>query len=183
MKKLLSLLLALALLLALIGCTQAESPSTSGVVDSTGAITDNGEITEDGIYTTKEDVGLYIHLYGHLPSNFITKAEANTYGWSAGALDYYAYGMCIGGDVFYNREGLLPAKEGRTFTECDIDTLHGNTRGAKRIVFSNDGLVYYTEDHYASFELLYGQEVLDADAALAEATAGQSEQPATGGGT
>ena len=63
----------------------------------------------------------------------------------------------IGGSRFGNYEGLLPEAEGRTYTECDIDTLGAEKRGAKRIVFSNDGLIYYTDDHYASFTLLYGE--------------------------
>ena len=113
---------------------------------------------EDGTYTTKEDVALYIHLYGHLPQNFITKKEAEKLGWPGGSLEPYAPGMCIGGSRFGNYEGLLPEAEGRTYTECDIDTLRAEKRGAKRIVFSNDGLIYYTEDHYATFELLYGEE-------------------------
>lgn len=70
----------------------------------------------------------------------------------------YAPGKCIGGSRFGNYEGLLPEADGRTYTECDIDTLGADSRGAKRIVFSNDGLIYYTEDHYKSFELLYGEE-------------------------
>ena len=113
---------------------------------------------EDGTYTTKEDVALYIHLYGHLPDNFLTKKEAEKLGWPGGSLEPYAPGMCIGGSRFGNYEGLLPEAEGRTYTECDIDTLGAEKRGAKRIVFSNDGLIYYTEDHYKSFELLYGEE-------------------------
>ena len=115
-------------------------------------------IDEDGSYTSKEDVALYIHTYGHLPENFITKKEAQALGWSGGSLEPYAPGKCIGGSRFGNYEGLLPAADGRTYTECDIDTLGANSRGAKRIVFSNDGLVYYTGDHYESFELLYGEE-------------------------
>ena len=115
-------------------------------------------LPEDGTYTTKEDVALYIHLYGHLPDNFLTKKEAEKLGWPGGSLEPYAPGMCIGGSRFGNYEGLLPEAEGRTYTECDIDTLGAESRGAKRIVFSNDGLIYYTEDHYASFELLYGEE-------------------------
>ena len=115
-------------------------------------------IAEDGIYTTKDDVALYIHTYGHLPQNFMTKSEARKLGWEGGGLDDYAEGMCIGGDYFGNREGLLPEKDGRGYTECDIDTLHADSRGAKRIVFSNDGLIYYTDDHYESFTLLYGDE-------------------------
>ncbi len=112
----------------------------------------------DGSYTTKEDVALYIHLYGKLPSNFITKSEARKLGWKSGSLERYAPGKCIGGDTFGNREGLLPKASGRTYKECDIDTLGKSSRGAKRIVFSNDGLIYYTDDHYESFTLLYGEE-------------------------
>ena len=115
-------------------------------------------LPEDGTYTTKEDVALYIHLYGHLPDNFLTKKEAEKLGWPGGSLEPYAPGMCIGGSRFGNYEGLLPEADGRTYTECDIDTLGAEKRGAKRIVFSNDGLIYYTEDHYKSFELLYGEE-------------------------
>lgn len=112
---------------------------------------------EHGSYTKKDDVLAYLIAYGRLPENFITKDEARKLGWSGGGLDEYAYGMCIGGDRFGNREGLLPEKSGRSYTECDVDTLHKSARGAKRIVFSNDGLIYYTSDHYESFTLLYGE--------------------------
>ena len=115
------------------------------------------KIDEDGAYTSKEDVALYLHTYGRLPSNFITKSQAEKLGWSGGGLEKIASGKCIGGDRFGNYEGLLPKKSGRTYTECDIDTLGKSSRGAKRIVFSNDGLIYYTEDHYESFTLLYGE--------------------------
>ena len=113
-------------------------------------------IDENGTYTSKEDVALYIRTYGKLPSNFITKKEAESLGWSGGSLEPYAPGKCIGGSRFGNYEGLLPEAKGRTYTECDIDTLGASSRGAKRIVFSNDGLIYYTDDHYESFTLLYG---------------------------
>ena len=106
-------------------------------------------------YTTKEDVALYIHTYGCLPDNFITKKEARALGWEGGGLEDYAPGKCIGGDHFGNYEGLLP--EDRDYRECDIDTLGKSSRGVKRIVFSDDGLIYYTDDHYESFELLYGE--------------------------
>ena len=125
---------------------------------ATPAPTEEAAVREDGVYTTKEDVALYIHLYGHLPANFITKDEAEDLGWSGGSLEPYAPGCSIGGDRFGNREGLLPRQKGRTYTECDIDTMGARSRGAKRIVFSNDGLIYYTGDHYASFTLLYGEE-------------------------
>lgn len=112
-------------------------------------------IAEDGHYSTKDDVALYIHIYGRLPDNFITKGEARALGWEGGSVEDYAPGCSIGGDRFGNYEGMLPAGK---YTECDIDTLGRSSRGAKRIVFSNDGRIYYTEDHYESFELLYGEE-------------------------
>ena len=136
--------------------------------ETAGAPTDESSITgvppdtqtpdERGSYTSKEDVALYLHLYGRLPDNFMTKTEARALGWEGGSLEPYAPGMCIGGDRFGNYEGLLPEKDGRSYTECDIDTLGEDSRGPKRIVFSNDGLIFYTDDHYESFELLYGEE-------------------------
>lgn len=115
-------------------------------------------LDENDEYTSAADVALYLHLYGHLPQNFITKKDARALGWNGGGLDDYANGKCIGGDRFGNYEGLLPDAPGREYHECDIDTLHAASRGAKRIVYSNDGLIYYTEDHYESFILLYGEE-------------------------
>ena len=129
-----------------------EEPSTPDEEPSAPAV------SEDGWYSSKEDVALYIHLYGHLPDNYITKREAQELGWSGGSVERYAgEGTAIGGSRFGNYEGLLPEAEGRTYTECDIDTVGTSSRGAKRVVFSNDGLIYYTGDHYESFELLYGE--------------------------
>ncbi|MBQ5951153.1 MAG: ribonuclease [Lachnospiraceae bacterium] len=121
--------------------------------------TTEAAIAEDGRYSSKEDVALYLHTYGHLPSNFITKRDAEKLGWvaSKGNLWKVTDHMSIGGDTFSNREGRLPTKKGRKYYECDID-YRGGSRGAKRIVFSNDGLIYYTNDHYETFELLYGNE-------------------------
>jgi hypothetical protein len=115
-------------------------------------------IDENGSYDDKENVALYIHTYGKLPPNYITKAEAQDLGWEGGSVERYAPGKCMGGMKFGNYEGLLPKKNGRQYYECDIDTLGESSRGAKRIVYSNDGLVYYTDDHYESFTLLYGEE-------------------------
>ena len=119
-------------------------------------------IDEDGHYTSKEEVALYIHTYGKLPSNYISKDEAEDLGWKkkdgeAGQLHVVAPGMSIGGSYFGNYEGLLPEKKGRKYYECDINYVKGN-RGAERIVYSNDGLIFYTGDHYESFEQLYPQE-------------------------
>ena len=123
--------------------TQAEAPETEA------------SVTEDGEYTSKEEVAEYIHLYGHLPDNFITKKEAKALGWEGGdSLGRLAPGKSIGGDRFGNYEGQLPDRKGRKYTECDID-YKGKKRNAKRIIFSNDGLIFYTEDHYKTFEQLY----------------------------
>ena len=112
-------------------------------------------IDENGYYYSKDDVALYIRTYGHLPSNFITKSEAEDLGWTGGSIERYKKGAAIGGDRFSNYQGLLPKAKGRTYTECDIDTKGRNSRGAKRIVFSNDGLIFYTDDHYESFTQIY----------------------------
>ena len=126
--------------------------------DGSGSSNADGkpDVTEDGTYTSKEDVAEYIHLFGHLPDNFITKNEAKDLGWvsSWGNLDDVAPGKSIGGDYFGNYEGQLPAKKGRKYYECDID-FTGGYRSEKRIIFSNDGLIFYTEDHYETFEQLY----------------------------
>lgn len=116
------------------------------------------KLDEDGVYDSKEDVALYIFTYNKLPSNYVTKGEARKAGWTGGSVEPYFPNCCIGGDSFANREGLLPKKSGRKYYECDIDTLGRKTRGDKRIIYSNDGLIYYTDDHYESFTLLYGEE-------------------------
>lgn len=142
--------------------TAAPAAETSVFTAPSPAPTDSPAptpaIDEDGVYTSKDDVALYLHTYGHLPSNFITKKEAQALGWPGGDLRPYAPGKCIGGDYFGNYEKLLPTKRGRSYYECDIDTLNRRSRGAKRIVFSDDGLIYYTDDHFETFTLLYGGE-------------------------
>ena len=141
------------------GCSQVlNTAQTSQVLYETETETITEMLAEDGVYTSKEDVALYIHLYGKLPENFITKKEAKALGWEGGSLEPYAPGKSIGGDRFGNYEGILPEEDGVTYKECDIDTMGADQRGAKRIVFSNEGAVYYTEDHYKSFERLYGEE-------------------------
>jgi len=175
MKKLTALLLALLLTFSLVSCSsesgssapQQEAAATEEAVSTEETVAPEAAepeelqeetIPEYGSYTTAEDVALYIYTYGCLPENFITKKEARKLGWEKGSLEPYAPGMCIGGDHFGNYEGLLPEADGREYTECDIDTLGAKSRGAKRIVFSNDGLIYYTPDHYESFVLMYGEE-------------------------
>ena len=166
------LLTAVLALFLLSGCgasqAQAKSDnknnkaeSTVSVAANTPAQTESGNaksgltVDENGTYTSKDEVALYIHTYGHLPSNFITKKDAQNEGWPGhGSLGKCLPGMSLGGTRFGNYEGALPEKDGRVYYECDID-YDGGSRNAKRIVYSNDGLVFYTEDHYATFEQLY----------------------------
>jgi guanyl-specific ribonuclease Sa len=134
------------------GLQQIEAEPESEIEADTEPEEVTPAIDEDGSYTTKEDVALYIHTYGRLPSNFITKKEAEKLGWSGGSLEPYAPGKCIGGSYFGNYEGILPDGD---YKECDIDTLGQKKRGAKRIIYSDDGRIYYTDDHYESFTQLY----------------------------
>ena len=167
------LVFLVSLLLLLAGCGAVDSyetKSSSSQTDETQAeqaeqveqtesddADESAVIDEDGSYTSKDEVALYIHTYGHLPDNFVTKDEAEDAGWKTEGLDIdeACPGKSIGGDRFGNREGLLPNAKGRTWYECDIDYRGGRSRGPKRIVYSSDGLIYYTEDHYESFEQLY----------------------------
>lgn len=179
MKKLLSLLLALSLIFSFTACADLGVISSEDgpvqiyyedfdvVPEDTEEVPEDSEISpedtedllpEDGWYYSAEDVALYLVTYGYLPSNFITKDEARDLGWEGGSVEKYAPGFAIGGDKFGNREGLLPKADGRQYYECDIDTDGASSRGAKRLVFSNDGLIFYTDDHYESFTLLYGEE-------------------------
>lgn len=175
-KKLLSFLLMLSVLLVpiLTGCTQDEADAAVGILnavleqtqteeqeaqdESQSGPSDSSEteaqpLDPDGSYTDEEDVAAYLNTYGELPGNFITKKEAQALGWdsSKGNLQEVAPGKSIGGDRFGNYEGRLP--EGK-WTECDVN-YHGGYRGGERLVFSEDGAIYYTDDHYETFERLY----------------------------
>lgn len=116
---------------------------------------DEPYLDPDGAYTSKDDVALYLYLYGELPDNFITKNEARDLGWPGGSLEPYAPGKSIGGDYFGNYEGKLPKRKGLQYHECDIDTMGRKSRGSKRIIYGTDGSIYYTDDHYESFTQLY----------------------------
>lgn len=134
----------------------SKPTETPAPTDSPAPTPTEAPVAEDGVYDGKEDVALYLHLYGHLPSNYITKKTAQSLGWPGGYLEPYAPGKCIGGDRFGNYEKLLPSAKGRIYYECDVGTLGKRSRGEKRIIYSSDGLIYYTDDHYNSFTLLYG---------------------------
>lgn len=149
MRRILALLLALLLLLALPAWAEA-------LVNGNTAINENVTVEYGGSYSGKEEVALYLYAFCELPVNYITKAEARRLGWDnrQGNLWDVAYGKSIGGDVFGNREGLLPDARGRTWYECDVN-YKGGYRGGERLLFSSDGLICYSGDHYKSYELLY----------------------------
>jgi hypothetical protein len=103
---------------------------------------------------TKETVVVaYLKKEGKLPDCYITKAEAKSKGWepSKGNLCEVLPGRAIGGDVWTNRQESLPSKQGRIYLEADLNYNCGN-RNADRVVFSNDGLIFVTHDHYKSFQ-------------------------------
>jgi hypothetical protein len=142
-------LLAATMSLSLVACNGSTPQQTSDPSLTTTTI------SRDGSYTSKEDVSLYLHTYGKLPSNFISKTKARDAGWDPqkGNLDEVCPGKSIGGSIFYNDDHALPDAPGRTWHECDIN-YQGGHRGPERIVYSTDGLVYYTPDHYKTFEQL-----------------------------
>jgi guanyl-specific ribonuclease Sa len=170
MESLRRLLLSLAAALLLAGCMHVPSASStapsfaaaSAAAETvsaapTAAGSSEAAIAEDEICDSKDEVALYLETYWHLPSNYMTKQDARAQGWEGGALSRVIPGKCIGGDVYSNYEGTLPEKKGRTYYECDIDTLGKKKRGARRIIWSSDHLIYYTSDHYDTFTLLYGE--------------------------
>lgn len=153
-KKLLSLLLIFTITFSLFGCSIESIVELPNVDVNEETIQE--AVSEDGIYTTPEEVAEYIHIYEKLPSNYLTKKQAMDLGWesSKGNLWDVTDKGVIGGDKFGNREGLLPKEKGRTWYECDVN-YEGGYRGGERIVYSSDGLIFYTDDHYKSFEQLY----------------------------
>ena len=151
MKRLLALFLAWLMLLS------SFALADYGVLVEDGyAVSDDAAVEWGYDYFAPDDVALYLYAFGELPPNYLTKNEAEDLGWksSKGNLWDIGRGLCIGGDKFGNREKLLPAKSGRQYYECDVN-YDGGYRGSERIVFSDDGLIYYTGDHYESFTLLY----------------------------
>ena len=136
--------------------TRAAKKSATATRASERGTEAGAGIREDGSYTSRDEVALYLHTYGKLPKNFISKKDAEEQGFRFGEGDFgEAFpGMSVGGSRFGNYEGQLPEKAGRRYYECDID-YQGGRRNAKRLVYSNDGLIFYTDDHYKSFTQLY----------------------------
>ena len=150
MKKRLCILL-LFLLFLLLTLLPAFSEA---LVEGDVAITDTFCVEYGETYSSPEEVALYLYAFEELPSNYITKNEAKKLGWesSKGNLWDVAYGCAIGGDRFGNREGLLPDAD--QWYECDVN-FDGGYRGGERILFSSDGLICYSGDHYNSYTLIY----------------------------
>ncbi len=155
-QKLLSKVLMLTMVLSiLLGCcvfTASAETKQSVQVDTSAT----QSIKKGGRYDTPEDVAAYLNKFGCLPSNYITKKDAKKAGWAPrkGNLWEVTDHMSIGGDIFTNAQKSLPTKSGRVYHECDVN-YHGGHRGTDRLVFSTDGLIFFTNDHYRTFEQLY----------------------------
>ena len=154
----LSILLILFLLIPLTGCksNETKTPADSSVQSISEAGNNIVQVEKGLSYSGKNEVAAYIHQFQELPPNYITKNEAQELGWdnSEGNLWEVTDRKSIGGDHFGNREGLLPKTDTRQYYECDV-SYRGGYRGSERIVYSNDGLIFYTDDHYQGFERLY----------------------------
>ena len=113
-----------------------------------GTITDAGENGTD----------IYLLLHHCLPNNYLTKEEARAQGWKSwlGNLNQVLPGMMIGGNIYKNRDKRLPTEPGRIWYEADLD-YNGGYREGQRILFSSDGLVFITFNHYLTFsEVILG---------------------------
>ncbi|MBQ2654241.1 MAG: ribonuclease [Methanobrevibacter sp.] len=146
MNKKMMFLIAIVIALFTIGFASAGFFDFFNFGDDSSSVT----VVEDGQYCTVNEVAAYIKQFHKLPSNYITKDEARALGWQGGPLSKYAPGKSIGGDVFTNRQHVLPDSDSE-YIECDINA-NGTARGAERIVYNTGNFkVYYTSDHYNSF--------------------------------
>jgi len=107
-----------------------------------------GTATQDGL----DGADLFVMDTGNLPDNYITKREAIDLGWIGrkGNLAEIAPGKMIGGEIYYNDDGHLPQAPGRVWYEADINYSSGY-RNRHRLLYSSDGLVFVTYDHYTTF--------------------------------
>ena len=151
----------LLVLLFCVGLTAFAKPLLDD--DAIFVDTDNWTVSSDeayveygGEYSAPYEVALYLHCFEELPPNFITKSDAKSLGWVSrkGNLWKVAKGRSIGGDNFYPREDQIPEIVGKLCWECDVN-YEGGYRAEERLVFSDDGEIYYTNDHYTTFTQLY----------------------------
>lgn len=129
--------------------TDTPAPSTDTPAAPTETPVNRITVEQNGKYYDLEHVVMYLHTYGKLPANYITKTAAGELGWTGGTPERFVKGFAIGGDYFGNGEKLLPTNT--KYNECDLETLGADGRGAKRLVYSKDKHYYYSDDHYESF--------------------------------
>lgn len=156
MKRWLTFMMALFMMLVLCACSESTPEAAEILVEDGVVVTENLLVEYGYDYFSDEEVALYLYVFRELPANYLTKNEAYDLGWvsSKGNLWSIGNGLVIGGDKFGNREGRLPDARGRQWYEADVN-YEGGYRGSERILFSNDGLIYVTFDHYETFTLLY----------------------------
>ena len=94
----------------------------------------------------------YCKYYNKLPNNYVSKKHAISQGWKPmpGNLQKVLPNAVIGGDIYKNIEGKLPQSKGKIWYEADINYT-GGYRNMHRIVYSNDGLIFVTYDHFMNF--------------------------------
>ena len=145
----------------LYACAPSGSLSSTASASVPAAVPSSSAsvLPEDTTCDDQACVTEYLITYDHLPDNYMTKKEARSYGWEGGPLWKAVPSRCIGGDVFGNYEEQLPEVSGRTYYECDLNTIGADSRGSERLIYSSGDLnIYYTQDHYDSFELVYGDD-------------------------
>ncbi|WP_252214037.1 ribonuclease domain-containing protein [Clostridium sp. CMCC3677] len=134
-----------------------ESEVITEVVDNTEAhnVVNYAKLKEQYKVTEyANDVVDSLKSTGKLPNDYIMKEEAMNLGWKPNkALKNYAPNKKIGGNIFRNEDGVLPNKQARTWYEADVgmDYTKGRSKNpGYRVVYSNDGLIYGTYDHYVT---------------------------------
>ena len=88
---------------------------------------------------------------GKLPEYYIEEDEIRTLGWRPGRWpSNFAPGKMIKKGIYSNRNNHLPDEIGRVWYEADINYMQGK-RNSQRVVWSNDGLIFVSYDHYKTF--------------------------------
>lgn len=147
MRKFLAFAFLIFLLNFLFACEKSGTDGNQGVLGQTQTGRPIRELTEAAV------VSSFVKKNHHLPDFYITKREAQSRGWipSEENLCQVLPGKAIGGDVFRNREGLLP--KGYTYYEADLN-YNCRHRGTDRLIFDEQGNVWITKNHYKTFEKL-----------------------------
>ncbi|MBR3073716.1 ribonuclease domain-containing protein [Fibrobacter sp.] len=147
-------------------CESPLSSSSLKVSSSSNEVSSSSEksktileaVQESGKYTSKDSVAAYLCKFDKLPSNYVGKSEGQKLYESKTGKTFEKWnfnpwttiGVMIGGDTYSNSEGLLPKG---SYHEADVDYSAKN-RGTKRLVYQSDCVIYYTADHYETFNRL-----------------------------